>query len=246
MLSELISTQKLKNGKLLFLLLIAMIISSHVNAQRDGAKNLPKYDYQQIHFGFLLGLNFSDLKVNLIQDFKTIDSIYVLESEPVTGLNLGIIANLRLGNYFDLRFTPSLSFAQRNLIYDISYRDTLRGVITKNIESNYLEFPVNLKFKSARIRNYRVYVLAGFKYSVDMISQASVEAKDKEIIKLKKNDYGYEIGLGFDFYMPYFKFSPEIKMYHGLNNLLVQDGKTFSKPMDKLFAEVFTLSFTFE
>src|SRR6185436_6914587 len=105
--------------------------------------------------------------------------------------------------HFDLRFIPSLAFASRNLRYFFIYNDTTRGEVLKSIESNYLELPVCLKFKSKRIRNYRVYVLAGVKYTIDMISQASVEAKDKEFVKLRKFDYGYEIGLGFDFYMPY-------------------------------------------
>ncbi len=235
---------KMQKNILLALSFLFFFIQS--NAQHEGVRNLPKYDYQYIHFGFVLGINSSDFKINLAPDFRKMDSIYVVESEAVTGFNLGIVANLRIGNHFDLRFIPALSFSQRNLIYNITYLDTARGSVTKNIESNYLEFPVDLKFKSARIRNYRIYVLAGFKYSIDMISQATVDAIDKEIVKLNRFDYGYEIGLGFDFYMPYFKFSPEIKMYHGLNNLLVQDGKSFSRPIDALFSRIFELSFTFE
>jgi hypothetical protein len=191
-------------------------------------------------------VNISDFNMNLVPDFKYRDSIYQVETEAVAGLNLGIIANLRINEHFDLRFIPALSFAQRNLNYYLIYRDTARGLVVKTIESNYLEFPIDLKFKSARINNYRIYVLAGAKYSIDMISQASVEAKDKEIVKLRKFDYGYEIGLGFDFYMPYFKFSPEIKMYHGLNNLLVQDNKTFSRPLESMFSKNFVISLTFE
>jgi hypothetical protein len=230
------------------MLLAVFYFSSFLSstAQREGSMNQPKYDHQQIHFGFTLGLNVSDFKVNLVSDFRIRDSIYTLESEGVAGLNLGILANLRIGEYFDLRFIPTLSFASRILNYYFIYNDSIQGLVAKSIESNYLEFPVDLKFKSKRIRNYRVYVLAGAKYTIDMISQASVDAKDKDIVKLKRFDYGYEIGLGFDFYMPYFKFSPEIKMYHGLNNMLQQDGKVYSRPLQSLFSKVFVLSFMFE
>jgi hypothetical protein len=79
-----------------------------------------------------------------------------------------------------------------------------------------------------------------------MVSQAKVEDTDKELIKLQRYDYGYEIGIGFDFYMPYFKFSPEIKMYHGIPNLLVQDGTRFASPLAGLYSRVFVISFTFE
>ncbi|MCX6291908.1 MAG: porin family protein [Bacteroidetes bacterium] len=232
--------------KIYFLFLILLGSPFYTSAQRQGVMNLPRYDHQKIHFGFTLGMNLSDFNINLVPDFRIRDSVYSLESEPIAGLNLGILANLRIGESFDLRFIPSLSFAQRNLNYNFIYSDSLQGMAVKTIESNYLEFPVDLKFKSRRITNYRIYVLAGFKYSIDMISQASVDAKDKDIVKLKRYDYGYEIGLGFDFYMPYFKFSPEIKMYHGLNNMFQQDGKMYSRPIEALFSKVFVLSFMFE
>ena len=226
--------------------LLLLAVNARSDAQQQGTMNMPKYDHQTVHFGFVLGLNLSDFKMDLAPDFRIRDSIYTVESESVSGFNLGILSNLRLGEYFDLRFVPQLSFQQRNLNYYFIYNDTAQAFVTKTIESNYLEFPIDLKFKSKRLTNYRVYVLAGFRYSIDMISQASVDAKDKDIVKLKRYDYGYEIGLGFDFYMTYFKFSPEIKMYHGLNNLLVEDGKTFSRPLAGLFSKIFYLSFTFE
>ena len=118
--------------------------------------------------------------------------------------------------------------------------------IVKQVESTYLEFPFLLKFKSTRIDNYRVYVLAGWKYGIDMVSQAKVLAKDKEIVKLNKHDYGYEFGVGFDFYMTYFKFSPEIKMYNGVKNLLVQDERRFSSPINSLHSKTFVISLLFE
>ncbi|HNS12896.1 MAG TPA: porin family protein [Bacteroidia bacterium] len=208
--------------------------------------NLPKYDKQKIHFGFTLGLNNSTFRVLKVADFKTQDSIYSIEPQGVIGLNLGIVSNLRLGEHWDLRFIPALSFAQRNLEYSFNYGGGSGDFITKTIESTYLEFPLNLKFKSDRVNNYRVYVVAGGHYSMDMISQAKVLNKDKDIVKLEKYDYGYEIGVGFDFYMTYFKFSPEIKMFNGLNNLLVEENTPFAKSISGLKSKVFLVSFTFE
>jgi len=152
-----------------------------------------------------------------------------------------------MGEHFDLRFIPALAFTQRNLEYDLIYPNTAGDrIVTKTIESTYLEFPLDIKFKSARINNYRIYVLGGARYGIDMISQAKVLQKDKDIVKLQRRDFGYEIGMGFDFYLTYFKFSPEIKMYNGLNNLLVQDQRTFAKPLKELYAKTFMISFTFE
>jgi hypothetical protein len=221
-------------------------LSSH--AQRRQVMNLPKYDRARIHFGFELGLNVSKFRVEPAGDLRIRDTVYSIIPRGTSGLNLGIISNLKLGEHFDLRFIPALAFTQRNLEYTMVYTDSNFSdeTITKQVESTYLEFPFHIKFKSARIDNYRVYVLAGWKYSIDMVSQAKVLAKDKEIVKLNKYDQGYEIGLGIDFYMTYFKFSPEIKMYNGLTNLLVQDGRRFSSPLNGLYSKAFVLSFTFE
>ena len=220
-----------------------LLLPFFASAQMDNEpRNLPKYDKQRLHFGFTLGLNSSSFVVDRVGDLKIRDTIYSVESEPVSGLNLGIISNLALGDFFDVRFIPTLAFGQRNLKYHFIYSDTTEANTPKKIESTYLEFPVMLKFKSARRNNYRVYVLAG----IDMVSQAKVKNKDKDIIKLARKDYGYEIGLGFDFYMPYFKFSPEIKMYNGMRNLLIKENTQYSNPIDALYAKTFVISFLFE
>ena len=226
--------------------IIVLMGSGQVMAQKRKILNLPKYDRQRFHFGFLLGINKTDFVIDRISSFSLIDSLYTVESRGLSGFNLQIVANMRLGEYLDLRFLPGLAFASRNLVYTFEKGRPISNVVTKKVESSFVEFPLDLKFKSARLNNFRAYVLGGVKYSIDMVSQAKVKAKDKEYVKLQRNDYGYEIGVGCDFYLPMFKFSPEIKMYHGLRNLLVKDELVYSKSLDGLFSKMFTLSFTFE
>src|SRR5262249_19785754 len=159
------------------------------------------------------------------------DTAYTVESNSQAGLNLGIVVTKQFGPFFDLRFTPTLSFTQRNLDYTLIYVDTAKGGsvvgnhVVKPLESTYLEFPVDLKFKSLRLNNFRSYVLVGAKYAIDMVSQAEVDVTDKQLVKLERADYGYEVGLGFDFFMEYFKFGVELKMYTGIPNLLVKDDR---------------------
>ena len=232
-----------------FLVLFTLLGNSFLAfAQRkDIPANLPKYDKQPIHFGFVLGYNSANFNMQLSQDFKLQDSAYNVTPYPQGGLNLGILSNLRIGDHFDLRFMPALSFVQRQLQYDFYYPSTGQyPPILKNVESTYLELPVNLKFKSARLGNYRLYVIAGGRSSIDMISQAKVVQKDPDIIKLKRKDYGMEIGVGADFYMPYFKFSPEIKMYHGFTNLIVHENTVYNNPISSLKSKIFFVSFFFE
>lgn len=216
------------------------------SAQRNTIQNLPKYDKQKLHFGFLLGMNKTDFVVKRIGTFNLLDSLYVVEVQPTSGFNLGIVANLRLAEYFDLRFVPDLSFSQRNLIYSFYENGVPFSTTVKQIESTFLEFPLEIKYKSSRIKNYRVYVLGGFRYSIDMVSQEKVENKDRDFVRLSRKDYGYTIGLGFDLYMQLFKLSPEIKMYHGIPDLLVPDNRIFSTSLSSLRSKIWQLSLTFE
>jgi hypothetical protein len=213
--------------------------------QRKKIQNLPNYDRQKIHFGFLLGINKTDFAIRRVPEFNLLDSLYTVESAPQSGFNLGIIINLKLGEHFDLRFVPDLAFSQRNLEY-MFQTPTQNFTIVKEVESTFLEFPFDLKFKSSRVNNYRVYVLAGVKYAIDMVSQAKVENEDKQFVKLEKQDYGYQIGIGFDFYLERFKFSPEIKMYNGVRNLLVDDPAIYSTSLESLRSKMFLFSLTFE
>ena len=233
-------------------LLITCMCILHVSAQEAKTLNLPKYDRASFQFGFMLGTNSADAIINKTADFHYLDTAYSVQSVSHGGLNLGIVATKQFGAYFDLRFTPTLSFTQRDLFYTLTYVDTATSgltnqYITKQLESTYLEFPLDIKYKSKRLNNFRTYVLAGGKYAVDMLSQAQVQAKDQELVKLARIDYGYEVGLGFDFFLEYFKFGLELKMYTGLPNLLVKDNKyVYSSSIDKLTNKTFTFSLFFE
>lgn len=226
------------------IVLICILFPFLVNAQKiSGKYNMPSYDQKRYHFGISLGLNVSDFKISLSEKFIHHDSILVVESSKGPGFNLGIVADLPIGDYFDLRFIPSLSFADKGLNYTMKQRDTLED---KGIESVYLDFPILLKFKSERIGNWRVYVLAGLEYGNDMASNAKArKAADK--VKIIRNDFMYNYGAGFDFYFPMFKLSIELKMSHGMNNILAEDSKLiYSDVIQKLTSRTYLLSFHFE
>lgn len=233
--------------KLSYTILFFVLAISSALAQQTQVQNLPKYDKQVVHFGFSLGINKADFRVTKSPNLYQFDSLYNVDNLKQTGFNLGIVSNLRMGEHFDLRFIPELSFCERDLQYTFYVNGVKQKPSTiKKIESTFLNFPVYVKFKSERVNNYRVYVLAGGQYSIDMVSQAKVQNKDKEFVKLNKKDYGYTIGVGFDFYLEMFKFSPEIKMYNGLNNLLVPDNTVFANSIKGLNSKIFTLSLLFE
>jgi len=229
--------------KIIFTFLF-LIFLTNIFAQRHTVPlNLPNYDRKAIHFGFLIGLNSMDFKIS--QNNISSDSLFILQSQEQKGFNLGIVSNLRLGRNSDLRFLPTLSFVSRRINYSIKTKDLVEQ-INKEVESTFVEFPINLKFKSNRYNNGRAYLITGAKYSIDLASKKNIEDDDNELIKLNKGDLMYEIGFGIDFYLQYFKFSPEFKATFGLINMLIPDDGVYNNSIEKLMTRGFTLTFTFE
>ncbi|MEM9022320.1 MAG: porin family protein [Bacteroidota bacterium] len=229
-------------------LLLAMAVASPAAAQRKKVENLPKFDNRKFHFGFTLGINAANF--GLDQDLSQLDSLISLEAAGQSGFNLGIVSDLHLGGHFGLRFTPTLLFTQRNLEYTYANPDGTDFTNVKPVESTFVEFPLLLKYRSKRLNNFAAYWLTGFKYSLDLISQENVNNQvanqDDIVIKVKPDNYSLEFGFGFDFFLEYFKFSPELKLAVGLNNLIVQDGSEFARPINSLRSRIFMISFHFE
>ncbi len=220
---------------------------SELSAQKKMPENLPKYDYAPYHFGFIIGLNSMNFVVKPIKEFNQQDTIKAVSSQAEMGFDIGIVTNLRIGEHFDLRFIPTLAFGERTMLFTRTLHDTIYFDTKKKVESTYLDFPLELKFKSRRLYNSRAYVLVGVKYSIDMASQANKKAADDEIrIKLKKNDYSFEAGVGFDFYTTHFKFGTELKMAYGIRDLLVHESNIYAQSMDRLNSKIFQFTFTFE
>ena len=230
-----------------FLLLALFLGTLTSKAQRNKrAQNLIQYDYKKLHFGFTLGIN--DLNFNMQKNSNTItnDTLKTLHSKSQKGFNLGIVSNLRIGKYTDLRFVPTLVFGERHLYYGFIDEEQKDDEDIKRIESTLIDFPIYIKYKSARYNNFRTYVIGGLKYSMDIASQDKIDDEGQEIVKLKKNDLMGEIGFGLDFYLEYFKFSPQIKLSYGLLNLLSKDESVYTQSLNKLTTNGWMLSFTFE
>ena len=201
------------------------------------------------HFGFLIGYNQFDFTIASKPNLAEYDSLMVVNTSPLSGFNLGIVTNLRLGKYFDLRFIPGLAFGDRIVNYSILYQSGNQLVTKKNAESVYLDLPLMIKFKSSRMmNNIRTYVIAGAQYSLDLISAAKKQSSNPQevILKLYPNDFQGFAGIGFDFYCTYFKFSTELKMSFGFVNLLKEEDNMYATSVTSLKSKILQISFTFE
>lgn len=233
-------------------------------AQKRKVLNLPEYDQQPYHFGFILAANNMLFTIKPVDNLPFIkweadqspdiiaDSLYVYEitSNGTPGFSIGILGSLRIGKYTDLRFVPALSFGERMINYGIlTYKDGESSYIDveKSITSTLIEFPLFVKYKSKRLNNFAAYVTGGLKYTLDLASQNKSDnnLNDAEI-KLNKHDLMGEVGVGVDFYTNYFKFGTEIRMGYGFFNLIKQEGNLYTDSIERLNSKIFLLSFTFE
>lgn len=222
-------------------LLLFLMLPLAAPAQRY-ILNMPEHDNKPYYFGITFGLNFSQYRVKYTQSFVDNDTFRKIQPLWSPGFNLGLMGNLRISRFFDIRFVPSLSFADKRM--NMTFRQD--STSQRNIESIYMHMPLQLKFKSDRIRNFRFYAIGGGKLDFDLAANARSRRQD-EWLKVKPVDLGYELGFGFEFYYPNFIFSPEIKLSQGLSNQLFRDRNIpLSNAIETLNTRMFVISIHLE
>jgi len=222
-------------------------------AQLRQAVNQEDHDDKRVRFGINVGVNRSHFAFTHHPSFMQqapLDSITVIESVNSTGVNLAWLVNIRLNQHFDIRTYPvNLTFTDRNFLYNLTYPDKPAGedyITSKKIQSISLSLPVQLKFSSDRINNFKVFMVGGGKIEYDLASNAGAK-KAEDQIKLKKFDYAVEVGLGFHFYFDMFVLTPELKMGWGLGNLHSRDSNLkYSSTIDEINSRSVFFSLTVE
>lgn len=245
-----------------------LFFSDNAYGQKQWILNMPTYDQDKFHFGFVLGADISYVTIRPISDltrhnFDTTfipdilpmpDSAKVLSvtSTPAIGFVISIVGNMRMGDNFDLRFIPSLAFGDRQLVYTIeTYKNQSHSIlnITKDVPSTYVNIPLEVKFKSDRYGNFRAYLLGGGQYTLDLASQAKKREQrnsDQKIVKFNANDFYVEAGVGCDFYNEWFKLGLEVKMMYGLMDELKRENNLYTNSIESLKSKIFQFSVSFE
>lgn len=223
-----------------------MSATAVLQAQKQIPLNLPKLDNQVAHFGYSLGLNSMDFTIRPSEAFfSSFDTVMAVEVGRFVGFNINMIANLRLMEYLDVRFLPGLIFGQRNLEYKYIKNGEYRRH-NMMIESTFLDFPIYLKYRAARINNWRPFIIAGESVRIDLAAQRKISPEERPKIRLKPIDAYYEVGVGADFFLEYFMFGIELKSSWGLFNVVAYDDSQFSEYFKKLNSHMFIVSFHFE
>lgn len=208
--------------------------------------NMAEHDSKAYYFGITFGANFSTYRIKYSQSFINTDSFKVIQPNFGPGFNLGLMGNLRLSRFVDLRFNPCLAFAEKKVTLNVRDAAGNDSISDRAVESIYMHMPLQLKFKSDRIKNFRFYAITGLKFDYDMAANARSRKRD-EFLKVSAADFGYELGVGFEFYYPNFIFSPEIKLSQGLGNQLFKDPNIpLSNAIDVLSTRMIVISIHLE
>ena len=212
--------------KIVVLLILTLTIKGHAQFARsmfskDPVINLENFQKQRVYFGFYLGFNSYDFKM----DYKTVGEDILIKKS--TGFNVGLVADLKLQEYVSLRFEPGLYYTKRDLQYPESYFSATTPTPSdklREVNSTYLHFPLLLKFLALRTGNVRPYILGGVSTTLNLSSNS--KSKDDNLqqrFRVKPWTQNYELGLGIDFFSEYFIFSPSIRGVFGLNDELIRD-----------------------
>ncbi len=231
--------------RLLFLSMLLALGSAQLEAQQPAYDSRNFLDFQQkpYYFGITFAYNSGDYKIYQSENFIASDSFQAVQSVHGRGLNVGIVANLKIGNYFDFRFLPTISFAGRTINYRTQGK---QPPYSRDIQSVFVEMPFHMRYKSQPYKDVRLFVLAGVKYSFDVASESRSHQAD-DLVKVAPTDFALEVGAGMQFFFPYFILSPELKFSYGLGNILLFDERLEEASIiDKILSRGFTLSFHFE
>lgn len=220
------------------------------NAQLRQWLNRPEHDNWPYYFGMSLAYNNSYIHTSKSTRFLENDSVLYANPGAGSGIALGLLATLKLTNRFELRANPQLIIGgARTFTYGLKYPQKVLGedsIMTQSLPSTIVSFPFQIKFNSDRIRNFRTYLLAGIKYDIDLASNSAARNADN-LIKLKKYDAALDVGIGFNFYLPFVTLSPEIRFSNGLTNIHSRDPNLkYSSVFDKLQSRMIFITLNLE
>lgn len=230
----------------IFLWILLFPMAGNLIGQHQKLQYLPYADQRLFHLGFTLGLHTQDLILLQSGLVNEQGEVWFAEIPRYTpGFSVGMIADMYLNRYLNLRMVPTLYLGEKHFVF----REQTSGQeYDTRMRNNYLTLPLQLKIAAGRIDNFRPYFLLGGYGSIEL------DGRKKQALLLKPYDFGIELGVGCDFYMPLFKLSPELKFGFGLIDVLEKDRsdltdeslQRYARSLSGATQRMITLSFHFE
>lgn len=215
--------------KNLFFLIAFLFVCQSASAQlfskekvvKDANSGKGSLDNDLFSWGYYVGFNSYDFNFDYVQNKEDI------QVKKSTGFNVGLIGNMRINKFLDLRLEPGLSITTRVLEYPESYFQGMEFTssdLEREIKSTYIYVPLLLKFSTKRLNNFKPFIVGGLSTALNLSSnQDNPDDNSAGKFRTKKSMYFYELGFGIDFYLHNFKFTPSIRGVFALNDELVRD-----------------------
>ena len=202
------------------------------------------FDQKKVHFGYYIGINNYNYKL----DYLLNPNKRTLIREQ-TGINVGLIGDLKLRKNLNLRFEPGLYTNKSEIVFYDRQNFTKSSDTLRSIKSTYIHLPLLIKYSAKRYNNVKPYLLGGLSTSFNLSSnQNSPEDNNNGVFRLKSNNFYYELGFGIDFYLQYFKFSPSIRGVFGLEDELIRDNdpnSPWTSNIESMKTRAIIINFTF-
>jgi hypothetical protein len=208
--------------QIIYLVAIIFSISSYGQLfSKEKIKNQENFDKQLLSWGYYLGFNSYDFKFTYEEDLEDI------LIDNTTGFQLGLVGDLRLNDYFNIRLEPGVFFINRNITYDESYFDGQAfndSDLFREVKSTYVHFPLLIKASTKRINNFKPFIIGGVSMALNLSSnESNPDDNSAGQFRMTSTSYFYEVGFGIDLYLFYFKFTPSIRGIFAFNDELIRD-----------------------
>ncbi|MDE5886154.1 MAG: PorT family protein [Muribaculaceae bacterium] len=211
-LRHIISLRLLAISALLFVSGVSMFLDAK---PQDKLMNRPYADLKRWHLGFSIGMHVQDISFTHNGIVSDDGQRWVAEVPNFSpGFCVNVLGALRLHKYLELRFTPGMYFGSKGVVMR-DYDSDLS--LKQDVKSAYVTLPLDLKISGDRMRNARPYLSAGTMFAFD------ISKKRRETLLFNTSDAFLCVGLGVDFYLPFFKLNPELKFCFGLTDILKHD-----------------------
>ncbi len=202
----------LRHIRILFLLALVGLPAMTAVAQKQKIKNLPYYDQRLLHWGFSFGFSMPTISI-AHSGSEAAEGWWATCPRVNPSFQVGLMGDLAITEHLNFRATPFLYFQERKVRFE---RQTLEGRerTDQQLKTTYIEIPLTFKISTRRINNYRPYMVAGAHFDMDI-----AKAKETPIV-FNRFDFGIHIGMGCDFYLPFFKLAPEFRFNLGLLDMI--------------------------
>jgi hypothetical protein len=214
---------------------------------KERVLNNENFDKPLLSYGYYLGLNSYDFNIDYNSNVKDIQVIKSM------GFNVGLIGNIRINDYFDIRLEPGLVMSNRTLSYSGTYFEGLiyeEKDLEREIRSTYIHIPLLIKISTKRINNIKPFVVCGISTALNLSSnQDNPEDNSQGNFRLVKNNLFYELGIGVDLYLTWFKFTPSLRGIFSITDEHIKDfdlNSPWTRNISQMQTRGIFINFTFQ